>query len=261
MSATGYLLWYQALNDAFIGGAPTVSEAKVACYEYGSWLIFPTISIEAPRLMLKVEKEWITFAISYETPEGLNRLRNVLNMQGNRASAELLAQLNKLDSRFKTKLFKRTELQNNVAYSEVKSFISNKLDATLLSRLIVDAEAIKQEGLRARKSSQEKLTPSLSLVYLSFESNLSQHGNFLVAMKPIYDLTLNLRENAAMPLPRIDKMKVEANTYRIFVGLLNEARKKNLISAEQRRAMDKRWRDEVESRLVLNEELNCLLKS
>ncbi|MCX6642626.1 MAG: hypothetical protein NTV15_04480 [Candidatus Bathyarchaeota archaeon] len=139
MSATGYLLWYQALKDAFIGAATIAQEAKITYHEYGSWLIFPSTNIEAPRLMLKVEKEWITFAISYETPEVLNRLRNVLNMQGNRASTEILAQLNKLDSRFKTKLFKRIEIQNNVTYTEVKSFISNKLDATLLKSLIVDA--------------------------------------------------------------------------------------------------------------------------
>jgi hypothetical protein len=260
LSATGYLLWHQALKDAFIGSATIAQEAKITYHEYGSWLTFPPTNIEAPKIMLKVEKEWITFAISYETPEGLNRLRNVLNMQGNRASTKLLAQLNKLDSRFKTKLFKRIEIQTNIAYTEVKSFISNKLDTTLLKSLIIDAEAIKQEGLRMRKNTQEKLTPSFSLVYLSFESNLPNYANFLTAMKPIYDLTLNLRENAAMPIPKIDKANVEASTYRMFVGLLNEARKKNLISAEKRRAMDKRWRDEAESRLVLTEELNQLIK-
>ena len=260
MSATGYLLWHQALKDAFIDPATLEQEEKIAYHEYGSWLIYPPTNNEAPKIMLRVEKEWITFAISYETPEGLNRLRNVLNMQGNRASTELLVQLNKLDSRFKTKLFKRIEIQNNAVYTEIKSFISNKLDATLLKSLIVDAEAIKQEGLRIRKNSQEKLTFSFSLVYLSFESNLPNFANFLAAMKPIYDLTLNLRENAATPLPKIDKANVEASTYRIFVGLLNDARKKNLISAEQRREKDKRWRGEAESRLVLTEELNNLLK-
>jgi len=261
LSATSYLLWHQALKDVFIGSTTLEQEEKITYHEYGSWLIFPQPNIEAPKIMLKVEKEWITFAISYETPEGLIRLRNVLNMQRNRASGELLTQLNKLDSRFKTKLFKRIETQNNVIYTEVKSFISNKLDATILKSLIVDAEAIKQEGLKKRKNSQEKLTASFSLVYLSFESNILNYANFLSAMKLIYDLTLNLRENVAKPLPKIDKANVEASNYRIFVGLLNEARKKNLISAEQRRGKDKRWRDEAESRFVLTEELNHLLKT
>jgi hypothetical protein len=55
-----------------------------------------------------------------------------------------------------------------------------------------------------------------------------------------------------------DKEKLK---YRQFVGLLNTIRARGLLSAQQRRAYDARWRSEKNNRDLILEELERLMEN
>ena len=256
MSKPSILPWYIIAENTFLGQVPHVKDEELDLPP-GTWLTLPGTSVEAPSIILRVEEEWITFGIAYETPEGLARLRNVLNMRNSPVATELVGLLKGLDPRFKTKLQRKTEANGKVGYVEVKSYVSAKVDAYLLTLMLVDAEAIKQEGFKARGG--PKLSPSLSIAQISVQPEPRDFAECLRTLKPLHELASNLRSRAAAPRIKVDKARVDIDSYRAFTLMLNEARGKDMISAESRRAMDKKWREDPESREILAEELGRLL--
>jgi hypothetical protein len=77
----------------------------------------------------------------------------------------------------------------------------------------------------------------------------------LEAVKPILGLLAAVKTQREMIHSRVSGPVDKANPYRGFVDLLNRARSGGFISPEERRAMEKRWRESLDERKYLEEEL------
>jgi len=258
MSESYYVSLY-GLVTLSLGGIGPVGESTLRSLTRGAYLVVPGGGRESPSIIMRFEQEWTTVAIALETPEGLARLRNVMNMRRSPAAVRLLEIMAGLDPRFKAKLQRKVDAAAGPSYTDVRSYVSRKVDATLLNQLLVEAEALKQEGLKARRAG-DAFTPSLSLAHLQIETGNLLIDQLLVQVRPMYDLVSNLRGVAASPPRWADTERKEIDGYRAFVEMLNEARRRGALSSEERRHKEKAWRDEPSERQALTEELSRLLR-
>jgi hypothetical protein len=205
--------------------------------------------------LLNVEQEWVSVAVAFETKEGLARLRSQFGHRKTPAADQLLTLLKESDARFKTKLQKKTEKPGAVSYSEVKSVISCKIDQFAFTRLIIEADAVKQED-----GKEGRATASLSLLHLMIPLDQALLERNLPTVKRVYDLARSLNASSA-PLPKLVSFtKTDSGGYRQYIEMLNDARSQDIVSAEQRRDLDRRWRENPGDRPELVEDLTRLLK-
>ncbi len=258
MSELPYVSLYGLVNRS-LGGIGPVEEETLRKILFGIYLVIPGEGRESPSVIMRAEPEWLTVAVALETPEGLARLRNVMNMRGSPVARKLIELMGFLDPRFKTKLQRRVDTPTGPSYTDVRSYVSQKVNAALMGQLLVESEALKQEGLKARRAGSS-FTPSLNLAHLQVEIGNPLTEHLLAQVRPLYELISNLRGAAAAPLQRVDTARQAIDGYRVFVGMLNEARRRGTVSSEERRRMEKSWRDEPGTRQALTEELTRLLR-
>jgi len=214
---------------------------------------------DKPLLLIRDEFEWITISIVYDDPKQLKDLKNFITMKNNPSLKDLLSILNSLDPNYKTKLVKRTEKNGDCKYIEIRSYITNRIDGYLINRLIIETEGTRQEIFKKKTDNFEK--PVFILTQLSIPKSQEKFNDALKQSQTLYLFLSNLRGQVAFAVPKRDKTQEMQSSYNALVKMLNEAQKRNLISPQNRRELEKQWRTNSEMKQEIVTRLEAILKN
>lgn len=230
-------------------------------------LVVPTVEDNKPRnqrkrvpnMSLILKDESIETRVIYRDRESLELLRNLFR-EAHRAQREALFNyLKSLDPSYETLLYSTARDESKPRL--VRKYVTARLDQQLIERLIDESEGLLRGGRRAQNNSAYTHPEKPELVLARKVTPLDQ-GEYLTtldALQPIYRTLTRVMTNREIISSRLSTPRRRKNQYREFIELLNEARGGDYISAEKRRALNDRWRNDEESRDELIEELRELL--
>jgi hypothetical protein len=92
-------------------------------------------------------------------------------------------------------------------------------------------------------------------MYARIKADEGELMRVLLEMKPVIILLSAVKTQREIIHSRIEKPVDEAAKYRGLIDLLNKARYLGMLSAEERRGLDKKWRETPEERAPIEEDL------
>jgi hypothetical protein len=146
----------------------------------------------------------------------------------------------------------------------LRKYVTARLDIQLIERIIEEMENFRKGGRQIQNNQSVYVTPKTPQLYLTrisvplIESVLKE---VLREIKPIYSTVMGIKTQREIISDRLRKPRIKRNIYREFINSLNEARKQDIISAEQRREYNKKWREDEDERENLMEKLRDLLNA
>ena len=211
-----------------------------------------------PLPIIEIEEAGETLSVSlvYRDAESLRHLRNILHSSQVDAQGAFNGVMRLLPVSFETRLSKRGFKESSFALQ--KKYVASRVDAAMLQRLIEEAEVIRSGGRRTasgRSVYEAPATPVLQLVYAQTKLDEEELSKALSEMKQVIILLSAVKTQKEMIHSKIAKPVDEAARYRGFIDLLNKARYLGMLSAEERRGLDKKWRETPEERGPLEEDL------
>jgi hypothetical protein len=210
-----------------------------------------------PDIEVEEVNDRLNVSLLYRNAESLRQLRNLLHPTQNTAQKAFTDSMRMLPVAFETRLSKRG-FKETTGYSFVKKYIANKVDAQLLSLMIKDAEIIRSGGRRivgGQSIYEAPATPIFTLLFKEVKSNDIELRETLTQMKPIIQIVSGVKTQREIIHSRLSKPVEQTNNYRAFTELINKARSLYLISAEERRTLEKKWREVPEERAPIEEDL------
>jgi len=262
LSRARFLPWYRVVASTL--GELVADLSDVEAMEYVSedrLLTVPLARREPegrplPVIEVEVRDEQLSVNIAYRDAECLRHLRNILHPSQVEAQEAFTAAMRLLPVVFETRLTKRAFKESN--FTLVKKYLANRVDSALLSLLVEEAEAMRSGGrqnLDGRSVYLAPAKPVLQLVYAQIEPTEDALRAILNEMKSVLYVVSAVKTQREIIHSRLAKPLDQANKYRDFIELLNKARGQVLISAEERRSLEKKWREIPEERGPIEEDL------
>ncbi len=261
-SRAGFIPWYHVVRSKLGGLVADLSDVEVMEYVSGERILtipLSQIGDEArPMPVIEIESlgDALLASLTYNGMAEIKHLKNILNPNQAEAQKELRDALLEMKPAVEVRLYKRGFKEFDYVF--VKKYVASKLDMDLLRLLIVEAEAIGMGGRQAvagRMMYEPPATPKLHLLFAEVKADDGELGEVLRGMRRVVACVADVKTVREMIHSRISKPVEKVNDYRAFSVLLNEARGLGLISAEERRGLDKRWRDVAEERVPMEEDL------
>jgi hypothetical protein len=213
-----------------------------------------------PIIEVKPTNEILRIGLVYGGADEIKHLRNLLHPSQVEAQRAFNDTMKLLPVAFETRLYKRAFKEAN--YTFVRKYVASRVDSQMLGMLIDEAEAIRSGGRRSvdgRSVYEAPATPLLYLVYAEMKKGGVEFQVALSQMKALVALIVGIKTQREMIHSRISKPVEQANQYRVVSQLLNKARSQDLISAAERRDLEKKWREVPEERGTIEEDLKCRL--
>jgi len=261
-SKSNFIPLYRIVHFQLNGLIADLSDMEVMEYvSDGKLLTIPLVKTgdgnkPMPLIELEGDEALLRVSLTYGGLAEIKHLRNILQPSQGDVQKEFLEAIHELKTTFETRLYKRSFKGSDFVF--VKKYVAAKLDLELLKMLIDESEAI---GMGGRKTIDggsvydPPATPKLHLLFTQVKPGDAELGEALREMKRVVSCVAGIKTQREIIHTKISKPIEQANNYRGFTVLLNEARGLNLISAEERRSLDKRWRDIPDERGVIEEDL------
>ena len=238
----------------------SLDDQAVMEYVSGNQMSIPIANTDAearplPTIELGLGDDIIHLALVYGDAAPLRHLKNILHPTQSEAQRAFTDSMRMLPVAFETRLSRRGFREEE--FSIVKKYVASRVDASVLRLLVEEAEAIRAGGRRTVDGRSVYEAPATSLLALLFiqVKNGDEGREVLTQMKRVIEVVSCIKTQREMIHSRISKPVATSSRYRDFILLLNKARGDYVISAEERRSFDKRWRDAPDERDVLEEDL------
>jgi hypothetical protein len=257
-----FIPWYKVAKAALGDLIKSLTDVEVMEYVSDDKLLTTPMSYgdreKRPLPLIEVEEisEQLGVSVAYRDAESVRHLKNMLHSSQMQAQASFNASMKILPISFETKLSKRGFKETS--YVLQKKYIASRVDAAMLSRIIEESEIIRSGGRRTssgRSIYEAPATPVLQLLYIQIKPDEGELTRILFEMKPVITILIDIKTQNELIHSRIAKSVDKAATYRGFIDLLNRARNTGLVSAEERRALDKKWRENPNERGPIEEDL------
>jgi hypothetical protein len=256
-----FLPWYRLVKGTLNGLVEELNETDVMEYVSEGVLTVPVVGVgkerkPTPVVEVALPGDEATLAIVYRDAESLRHLKNLFHASQTAELEGFSAAMRLLPAAFETRLLKKG-FRGEGGFGVSRKYVACRVDGDVLKRLVEEAEVMRLGGRRnvdGRSVYEAPATPVLQLVQVG----VRQEDDFraaLEAVKPILGLLAAVKTQREIIHSRVSKPVDKENTYRGFVDLLNKARSGDFISSEERRAMEKRWRESPDERKYLEEEL------
>jgi hypothetical protein len=266
-----YVGWYRLLENDFSKLVPTLSDMDVMeSVTPEDVLIIPTNEEEKPRnerkalpnLSLKLTDDSIEVRITYIDKESVDLLRNLLNDSQKKQLDKLLDELVRLDPSYETILYSKARQAPKPRL--IRKYVTSRLDPHLIERIIDEDNRLRRGGRHPDSDSSTYLlpeAPEFVFVRQTVPLTTEEFIKVLHKLKPIYKLLSGVKSQREMISSRLSRPRHKRNLYREFIEVLNDVKGKDLISAEERRKLNDRWRKDEEGREELVDELKEILSS
>jgi hypothetical protein len=263
-----YIGWYRIIEKTLDNLVPNLTDREVMeNVTPDDLLITPTGQESLPRnkkkpipkIMLGVYDNNIELGIIYNTQESLELFSNIFKNVHKQDIEKIFTLLQSLDSNYETLLYFK---EQNKKPELLRKYITARLDLQLLERIIDDTLKLRKGGIHVQNNQSVYITPKTPQLYLTWVRVPLSETTLIKALreiKPIYETLKGIKTQREIISERIRKTKIKRNIYREFIESLNEARKLDLISAEKRRDLNKKWREEQDKRESLMEQLMELI--
>ena len=215
-----------------------------------------------PVIEVKAAGELLTIGLVYRDIKEIRHLKNLLHLTQVVEQKTFNEVMKLMPFAFETRLYKRSFKE--IGFSLVKKLIACKLDVSLLGSLIEDTETLRSGGRKSvngRSIYEAPSTPLLYLIYREVKGGEPELRAVLSQMRSILVLVVQVKTQREIIHSHISKPVDQANQYHNISQLLNKVRNQDLISAEERRGLEKKWREVPEERTAIEEELKRRLGS
>jgi hypothetical protein len=258
-----FIPWYRLGTEVL--GDLVESLTDIEVMEYVSTegvLTIPVVGVVGdlkpmPVIEVSPRGEEVSLAISYRDAACLRHLKNLLHPSQTSELENFVAVMRLLPASFETLLMKGG-LHDGLEFNVFRKYVSCRVDSTVLQLLIGEAELLRSGGRRiveGRSVYEAPTTPNLLLISVKVKVEGNEFKSTLQTLRPVIEHLTAIKTQREIIHSRLAKPGNQAKQYRIFIDLLNKARSENFILSEERRTLEKRWRDDPDSRIELEEEL------
>jgi len=260
-SRARFLPWYRLVKGTLDGLVEELNETDVMEHVSEGVLTVPVVGVgeerrPTPVVEVALPGDEATLAIVYRDAESLRHLKNLFHASQTAELEGFSAAMRLLPAAFETRLLKKGFRDEGFGVS--RKYVACRVDGDVLQRLVEEAEVMRSGGRRnvdGRSVYEAPATPVLQLVQVGVKQKEDDFRAALEAVKPILGLLAAVKTQREIIHFRVSRPVDKGNPYRGFVDLLNRARSGGFISPEERRAMEKRWRESLDERRYLEEEL------
>jgi hypothetical protein len=260
-SRPDFLSIYASIRGVFGSLVETLDERSVLEYVSSEGLLTVPLDcgdVEKPLPIIEVKpmNGLIRVGMVYDGADEIRHLKNLLHSSQVDGQKAFNDTMKLLPVAVETRLYKRAFKEGSYVF--VRKYVASRVDSQLLGLLIDEAEAIRSGGRRSvdgRSVYEAPATPLLYLVYVEVKKGDIELRATLSQMKALVALVVDIKTQKEMIHSRISKPVVQANQYRAISQLLNKARGQDLISAVERRDLEKKWREVPEERNAIEEDL------
>ena len=262
-----YVAWYRLAEEELGGLLYSLSERRVM--ENVSTEDVLTVPLgepdvadgkPLPSLHMLLRDTELKLAIVYESKKSVEHLENIFRETHREEHERLFTLFGGLHAGYETKLYSGSSDGSEIEL--IRRYLSSRLDGELLRRILDEADELRKGGRKIVNNQSVYVKPRSPEVHLaSISTSLSQEAfrQALREMRPLIELLSSIKTRREIIRERLARPKKTRNVYREFVEALNQARAEGLISAERRRELDRRWRQEEEERDGLLREVRALL--
>ena len=263
-----YIGWYRIAEEVLGKLVPSLSDQEVMeNVSIDDQFTAPTGQEHLPRnkakplpqLSIKLSDTGIELGIIYRETEQLELLKNIFRETHSRDLEKLLSSLDELDPSYETVLYSQ---QSDKKPMLLRKYVSARVDAQLLERIIEEAENLRKGGRQIVNNQSVYVQPRSPMLYMTrINTPLDEfkYRDALSVIKPLFKVLTGIKTQREIISDRLSKPRQRRNMYREFIEALNEARNDDLISAERRREINKKWRDNEDEREELMDYLKDLL--
>jgi len=262
-----YTGWYKIAQE-ILRGLPELTDQEVMeNVTPGDQLIVPTGQEDLPKnkakplpqLSVKLSDTGIELGILYHEQEQLELLKNIFKESHQRDREKLLQTLQSLDPSYETILYSKGR---DAKPTLLRKYVSARIDTQLLERVIEESENLRRGGRQIQHNQSVYVppkTPEFYLTRITVPLTENEYRAALMVIKPLFSIVTGIKTQREIISERLSRPRVKRNLYREFIEALNEARKKDMISAERRRKINQKWRDNEDEREELMDYLRDLL--
>lgn len=266
-----YVGWYRLIENYFGKLVPELTDTDVMeSVTSDDVLIIPTTEEEKPRnerkaypnMSLKLTDDSIEVRITYLERESVDILKNILNDSQKNQMSKLLEELARLDPSYETILYSKA--RDDPKPRLIRKYVTNRLDPRLIEWVIEENERLRRGGRQSGGDNSIYVipeSPEFVFVRQVMPLNTEDFVRILHKLKPIFKILTSVKTQREMISARLRRPRHKRNLYREFIEVLNEVRSTGLISAEERRKLNNRWRRDEEGREDLIEELKEISSS
>ena len=263
-----YIGWYRIAEEVLGKLVPSLSDQEVMeNVSIDDQFTAPTGQEHLPRnkakplpqLSIKLSDTGIELGIIYQETEQLELLKNIFRETHSRDLEKLLSSLEELDPSYETVLYSQ---QSDKKPMLLRKYVTARVDAQLLERIIEEAENLRKGGRQIVNNQSVYVQPRSPMLYITRINTLLDEFKYrdaLSVIKPLFKVLTGIKTQREIISDRLSKPRQRRNMYREFIEALNEARNNDLISAERRREINKKWRDNEDEREELMDYLKDLL--
>lgn len=264
-----YVGWYSLVKEELGGLVPSLSEREVM--ENVSTEDVLTIPLgepdegdgkPLPSLNMRIRDQGLELAIVYESKKSVEHLENIFRETHREEHERLFTLLDGLPTGYETKLYSGNSDGSEMEL--IRRYLSSRMDGGLLRRLLDEADELRKGGRKIVNNQHVYVKPRSPKLHLaSISTPLSQEvfRQALREMRPLIELLSGIKTRREVISERLARTSKTRNVYREFVEALNQARAEGVISAERRRELDRRWRQEEAERGELLSEVRALIGS
>ena len=263
-----YIGWYRIAEEVLGKLVPSLSDQEVMeNVSIDDQFTAPTGQEHLPRnkakplpqLSIKLSDTGIELGIIYQETEQLELLKNIFRETHSRDLEKLLSSLEELDPSYETVLYSQ---QSDKKPMLLRKYVTARVDAQLLERIIEEAESLRKGGRQIVNNQSVYVQPRSPMLYMTrINTPLDEfkYRDALSVIKPLFKVLTGIKTQREIISDRLSKPRQRRNMYREFIEALNKARNDDLISAERRREINKKWRDNEDEREELMDYLKDLL--
>jgi hypothetical protein len=250
-----YIAWYRAVESVFGDDVPHLTDEKITDYVSNEdWIIVPVVGEEdkedakkadRPNLFFYLSEEGkISFGITYDKLESVERLRNIISPFNEKERNEIIEKLAALDNAFLTKVYRKIKKNywaESPTYEEVFVEHSNKMNNEQFLELFKTVDKIMDERNLLEKGKKYRLAPAINIVNVEIDREQNNFKKMLSKTKPIYEVTLKVRTREEFEKEIIEHKTIEAKkkqeAFAKYVEELKEKLGQNIISIEEYRTL------------------------
>lgn len=263
-----YIGWYRIAERILGRLVPTLTDSEIMeNVTSEDQFIAPTGQEQLPRnkqkplpkISIRLNDTGIELGVLYYAQEQLELFKNIFRDTHTEVREKLLSSMQSLDSSYETLLYSKTREEKPKL---IRKYVTARLDAELIERIIDEMENLRRGGRQIQNNQSiyvSPKTPKLYLTRISVPLREIEFKEVLENIRPVYAVVMSIKTQREIISDRLSKPKIKRNMYREFIGSLNVARKQDLISAEERRELNKKWREDEDERENLVEQLRYLL--
>jgi hypothetical protein len=260
-----YIGWFRLLQSEYNDLVPPLKENEIMeNVEPEDRLVIPEVEENKdknpPHVFFKLTDEKVTIGVVYDSKKAVDHLMNVFKDTHIEEKKKLFALLSELDASYETQLYKEPR---DSKPEILRSYVAARLDEELLKRIIDEANSLRRGGRQTVNNSSIYVPPQDPVISIVEVKTPLDKDSFIKAasdLKPIFKLLVDLKTQREIIREKLQKPKVTRNLYREFIEVLNEARSRGLLDAEEWRNLNKQWRENEADREQLLDEINERLR-